>query len=370
MPDSSDPQKPINTQGMGQAPPVPPVPPVPPSAPLPGYGPIYPAPPAGRGIGAILSRVMIGLISTVLLFSIMLNVYLGIFFASSMAGPMEMPQRGSDASIRIVIIPIQGMIDSQMAAFVNQAIWSLRDNIPSAVVLRIDSGGGGVTASDQIWHALDQFKKDTGVPVVASLGAMAASGGYYIASVADHIVIEPTTITGSIGVIAQAFTVEKMLEKVGVTPEVIVATRSTKKDTLSPFRAWTENDRGELRFILDQAHDRFIQIVAQGRVDLEVADVQRLATGEPYTAAQALENKLADSEGYIEAALSKAKALAKLSDASDPQILLMKPSHSLGILGLMGVTSPFSQQVDAQTLRRWLGQMTVPRVEYRVAPLP
>src|SRR5690606_2688533 len=106
----------------------------------------------------------------------------------------------------------------------------LRENKPKALILRIDSGGGTVGASDRIWNELARFRQETEIPIVASFGSIAASGGYYIAAGADHIIAEPTCITGSIGVMANVMTFDRLLDKVGVTPEVLVAQGSPEKD--------------------------------------------------------------------------------------------------------------------------------------------
>jgi protease-4 len=350
--------------GNGQTPPPPPPP---------GYMPMYqqqpPQRPAGGGsIMTIFRRVFVGIMSTVLLFSIFLNIYLGIFFASSIAGPMETQYAGSDMNSRIVILPITGAIDSEMASAVGKTLRSLRNNPPNALILRINSPGGGVSPSDQIWNGIMQLKKETNIPVVASFGGVAASGGYYIASSADYIVSEPTCITGSIGVIAQAFTLDRMMDKIGVTPETVVSTDSTKKDGLNSFRPWTDDDRHELREILDTAYERFIKIVDDARADLDLEQVRRLATGAPYTTKQALENKLVDEEGYLGSAIAKAKALAGLAAGSDPKITVIQQNNPFGFLGASGKQSntDLSTLMNSEKIRSVAGELAMPQLQYRM----
>lgn len=327
-----------------------------------------PAPPAkSSSATAVLVRVGTGLIVSLLLFSILLNFYLGVFFVSSMKGP-DVYRKG-DKQHQIAIIPVSGLIDDSTAVTVRQSLAKLRENPPKALILRVDSGGGGVSASDRIWHELQTFKKETNIPIVASFGSVAASGGYYISADADFIFVEPTTLTGSIGVIAQAFTVQGLLEKVGVKPEIIVATDATKKDVLSPFRDWGEKDRSELRVILDEAHKRFVQIVADGRSSVLTHDeVAKLATGEPYTASQALANKLADAEGYLDEAIAKASELAKLPADAKPNVVVIAPSKGFSLLSLLGskssVPAGAEQLLDSQQVRKTLGELSMPRVEY------
>ena len=130
----------------------------------------------------------------------------------------------------LAIIPVRGTIDDQQSNFVRACVdHVLRDRSVKGVVLRVDSPGGGVTASDQIWHQMGRLQ-EAGLPVVASFGSVAASGGYYVSCGADHIIAEETSVTGSIGVIAQVFTMEQLMEKVGVQPVTLVASGSPEKD--------------------------------------------------------------------------------------------------------------------------------------------
>jgi len=361
VPNSSNDRDPIDPQTASAAAPPPPPP---------GYAAAYPAPDGGKkhGIGA---RLATGLISSLLIISLLLNVYLGAFFASSMAGPTESVYEAGDENERIVILPIKGMIDDTTAGFVRSSLKMLKDNPPRAIILRVDSPGGGVSASDRIWHELGEYrKKNPDVPVIASFGSVAASGGYYVSADTDFIFVEPTTITGSIGVIAQAFTVERLLDKVGVTPEVIASTQSTQKDTLSPMREWTEKDRTQLRIILDTAYDRFVEIVFNGRKDhLTKEEVIALATGAPYTAKEALENKLADGEGYLDAAIQKAKQLGGIRESIDPHVTIIAPSTGFGLGGILGAfDAPSAKSLSSDNVRRWVSEMSMPRIAYLFAP--
>lgn len=182
-----------------------------------------------------------------------------------------------------------------------------------AIVLRINSPGGGVTASDQIFTELVRFKEAHGVPVVAALGDLAASGGYYVACAADHIVAHPTTVVGSIGVILVNFNLEGLLGKIGVQNETFKA--GEHKDLLSPFRGATPEERRIVQAILDHLHARFVTVVRENRLSLDTARLRELTDGRIFDASQALGAGLVDQVGDLRAALAAAKAAARVDEA-------------------------------------------------------
>ncbi|MDX1682159.1 MAG: signal peptide peptidase SppA [Phycisphaeraceae bacterium] len=323
----------------------------------------------------MLTRVVTGLVASLLLVSLLANFYLGGIVYSSMSGPSERVYRAGSESHRVVILPIEGMIDDTTASFVRRSLDSLAKDPPAALVLRVNSGGGLVSASDQIWHALKEFKNQTNVPVVASFGAIAASGGYYVAAPADRIMAEQTTITGSIGVIAQAFTVERLLDKIGVTPEIVTSDAADQKDMLNPMRSWTEEDRAKLRTILNAAHQRFVDVVADGRSTvLSKQEVEKLATGEVFTAGKARDKDLVDSLGYLDDAVAEAAGLANVPPGVKPKVTVIREPAGLIGLGILGQSpaggSPDISRFDfeAENVRSWLSEMAIPRLEYRWYP--
>jgi protease-4 len=168
-------------------------------------------------------------------------------------------------SAKIAVIPIEGIIDGDMSAFARDAVDHALDKNFDAVILRVDSPGGGVASSDRIWYEVERLKK-AGVPVVASYGGVAASGGYYVSCGADYIVAEPTCITGSIGVIAQVLTLEGLMNKIGIEPVTLVATGSPRKDVANDiFHTWNEDDRQTVVTMLDAAYGTFVNRVSTGR---------------------------------------------------------------------------------------------------------
>jgi len=182
------------------------------------------------------------------------------------------------------------------------------------VIVKIDSPGGTVTASDIIYHELIQFKRRTKVRVIACLTGLATSGGYYIASAADELIAHPTAITGGIGVIAMKFNVEGFLSKLGIQEETIKS--GDKKDLWSPFRPATSEEREIIQTIIDKLHERFVEVVLAGRGSfLSKEEIERLADGRIFTAGQALELRLIDRVGYLDDAVKEMKRSLKLDKA-------------------------------------------------------
>jgi protease-4 len=218
---------------------------------------------------------------------------------------------------KIAIIPISGVIDGAQAQRVAEQLKAARtDKAVKGLILRVDSPGGGISASDQIYNEVRKFRNDTGKPVVAFMESMAASGGYYCSVACDKIIAEPTAITGSIGVIMANFVFGELLEKkLGVQPVIIKS--GEKKDWPSMFTPPTEEQLQYLRDrIIMPAYERFLAVVAEGRKDVLTAEqIRPLADGGIYTAGQAKDNKLIDQVGYLDDAISQIKSMAGLAKA-------------------------------------------------------
>ena len=196
---------------------------------------------------------------------------------------------------------------------------ALDDERIEAVVVQIDSRGGEVTASDAIYEEIRRFKqarqeKKRPVKVLASIAAMGASGGYYVALAADKIYAYPTSITGSIGVIATFPNLAGLVSKIGVDIRVIKS--ADKKDSGSLWRDFTPEERTIMQSVIDEFYQRFVEVVAQNRPGLDRKTVLALADGRIYTGPQALENKLIDGIGYMDDVFEKAKEAAGIKDAA------------------------------------------------------
>ncbi len=176
----------------------------------------------------------------------------------------------------------------------------------SGVILRINSPGGTVSASDTIYHEIMNFKKKRKVPVHAYIMELGASGGYYAASAADRIIASPTAIMGSIGVIAMKFNIEGLLSKIGVSEETYKS--GPKKDFWSPFRPTTPEEKKMFQDIIDKLYARFVEVVHANRRNLlSEQEIRSLADGRVFVAGEALEAKLIDGIAYLDETIAGMK---------------------------------------------------------------
>ncbi|MFM8552941.1 MAG: signal peptide peptidase SppA [Nitrospiraceae bacterium] len=245
---------------------------------------------------------------------IIMWVILGGFLLMTMAnllGP-DVDLSGED---RIALIRVEGVImDAQ------QTVGDLKKYAESpsvkAIVLRIDSPGGGVVPSQEIHDAVKRVRSEHSKAVVASMGTVAASGGYYIAAATDRIMANPGTLTGSIGVIMELANFEGLMKKIGV--ESVVVKSGEHKDLGSPFRKMKEEDRLILQSVMDDVHSQFIEAVAEGR-SMDQRDVRLLADGRVFTGRQAKAAKLVDELGDLNDAIKLAAEMAGIE--GEPKVV-------------------------------------------------
>jgi protease-4 len=206
---------------------------------------------------------------------------------------------GWDAREKIALIRIEGVIvDSKV--IVEDLHRYAEDESIKAILLRIDSPGGAVAPSQEIYDEVLRVREEDGKKVVTSMGTVAASGGYYIASATDIIFANPGTLTGSIGVIMELTNFQGLLEKVGLKSVTIKSGKN--KDVGSPFREMKKEERALLQSVLDDVHSQFIEAVSQGR-SLELDVVRSLADGRIFTGRQAKAVGLVDELGSLDAAI-------------------------------------------------------------------
>jgi len=210
-----------------------------------------------------------------------------------------------DFGEKIAIIDVHGVISSSANVIRQLKKFGDDSSIP-ALVIHIDSPGGGVAASQEIYEEIRKVR-DKGKTVVASMGSLGASGGYYIACAADTIVANPGTITGSIGVIFEIPIIEELLKKVGIRFEVIKS--GEMKDAGSFARSITPKEREYLQQVINDTYDQFVEVVVQER-NLSSSQVYKLADGRVFTGRQAQKLKLIDELGDLEDAIEIAAKMA------------------------------------------------------------
>ena len=240
---------------------------------------------------------------------------------------------GLPGGAKVAVVQVEGVIGTEVSRGLDtedivRTLSEYRDD-PAirAVVLRINSPGGVVAPTQEIATAVRRLR-EAKKPVVASLGSVAASGGYYVAVAADRIYASPGTLTGSIGVVMQLANVEGLLKKVGVDYVVVKAGRY--KDVGNFARSMTPDERAILQKLLDDVHGQFIEAVADGR-KLDRATVVGIADGRIYSGQQAFELKLVDELGGLEEAIEAAAKLAGLP----PHPKVLYPRRRLSITELL-----------------------------------
>jgi protease IV len=379
------------------------VPPVAPAAAVPPRAvppPVTPPPfrppaPVRRGGGGW--KVFAFVLLILLVISLVLNPFQMLSDLASgggglMHGRMGGPQlqehwiEDQGSANRIVVVPVEGVITSQsmgrggptMVDIVKEQLrLAGEDKRVKAVVLKVNSPGGEVLASDDIYNLIADFQRDTRKPVVASMGSLAASGGYYVSAPCQWIVANDLTITGSIGVIMHGYNFRGLMDKVGVRPEVFKSGKF--KDMLSPDKREediSQEEREMVQSMINETFDKFKSIVAEGRGNAAKKnsggpDAGRAlsenwvqyADGRILSGKEALKQGFVDELGNFDAAVERAQKLAKIDDAN---VIQYQPVFGLGdLLGIFG-------KGEAQTLKIDLG-LDLPQLQlgrlYFLCPL-
>lgn len=241
-----------------------------------------------------------------------------------MPGPLQEKVLSGTGRAKVLVVELSGLISSHrregfierpnMVAQVKEVLTvAAEDDDVKAVVVRINSPGGTVTASDVLYHELRAFKEKRKVPVVASILDVGTSGGYYVAAAADKIVAHPSSITGSLGVIMLTVNASGLLEKIGI--ETTTVASGPRKDMGSPLRAMTSEERAIFQGVIDAFYERFLGVIEQGRPNLTKEQVRKLADGRIYSGEQAKSLGLVDEVGYLEDAIELAKREAGVKEA-------------------------------------------------------
>lgn len=289
-----------------------------------------------------------------------LSVGGGMLFYNMMNG-QDLSLGGDAVALIRVEGTIQGgdaptdMFNSASGAYSERIVRQLKlaadDTGVKAVVLRVDSPGGGVVASDEIYEQVAAMEK----PVLVSMGTMAASGGYYISAAADEIWANPHTLTGSIGVISQFINVQEFIDEYGI--DVTTIKSGANKDTGSMYREMTEDELAIWQSIIDESYDGFVKIIVEGR-DLDEATVRKLADGRVYTGQQALKLGLVDNLGNIDQVVDRAAELGGIK--GEPRLINYDTDAPL----LGSLWGAFSQPSPVEEMKDFLHVNTGPTLMY------
>ena len=256
-------------------------------------------------------------------------IYIGLLgvFVAVISALLRAPEGGGlTFGPRVAIVELEGII-LDVDDIVHDLKSHRKNPLVRAVVVRINSPGGVVGPTQELYRALRQLRR-VGKPVVASLGAVAASGGYYVAVAADSIYANPGTLTGSIGVIMQMANLESVMKKVGV--DYVVVKAGQFKDIGNLSRAMTADERRVLQSLLDDVHRQFIDAVAEGR-KLDRTRVVQFADGRVFSGAQAKALAMVDEMGGLEEAINAAGKLAGIEGS--PKVI--QPRRRFSVMDLL-----------------------------------
>lgn len=337
-----------------------------PSTPQPPTPPMQQIPPrrnTGLKVLLVLSILLL-LISLAGNFLLLLGIAVvsgGGMGDSAMHVQTEVVERGKGGD-QIAIMPLTGVVDGNMVQRAQRFANYVRDNKNiKAVIVEVDSPGGSVTASDEIHHILTKVAQDR--RLVVSMRGLAASGGYYISMPAEKIYAQPTTLTGSIGVIMQTMEVTRLMDKIGVQPETVKSDNAeTFKDAGSPFRKFSEQDRLYFKGLINDMHTKFSKIVEDGRRGKLTKDIKDIAIGRIWTADEARALGLVDSIAYLDQVIEEVTRDAGLSS---PTVVRLEKRMSLMEALTMSGGAPRTVEVkiDPTMLEQIKG--AAPVLEYR-----
>jgi protease-4 len=299
------------------------MPPMPPMGQM-GWPMVQGGPPRRRRGG--WKWAIIAILLVLLIGSVITNCFLAAGLAMGTSANQTVISAG-DSHQTIAVIPLTGVIDGASEQQFDQMLdRAEKDDDVKAVVIRIDTPGGEVGASDEIYHRIEHFKQIRKIPVVISMGSLATSGGYYVSCAGDYLFAEETTDTGNIGVLMPGFNVSGLMNKWGVKDQTVVSTGTPYKEVGSPFAEPTPAGEAYLQHLVDGAFDRFKQVVSTGRSGKLKESIDTIANGKVYLAHEAEALGLVDDMGYLTDATHYAATTASLSD---PQVVRYEEPTSL-----------------------------------------
>lgn len=275
---------------------------------------------------------------------------------------------------KIVVLEVNGVIQDvgdtgalfaaagyDHQSFLRMIEQAKNDDTVKAIVLRVNSPGGGVVESAEIHDQLLELKKETKKPIYVSMGSMAASGGYYISTAGDKIFASPETITGSLGVIMQSLNYEGLAKKYGV--KLVTIKSGPYKDIMNPTREMTEEEKKILQQLIQNSYEGFVKVISEGR-HLPESEVRKIADGRIYDGRQAKQLHLIDEFGYLDDTIA---ALKKDHHLSDAQVVKYTNEFSFSSLFQMAFNRNATPKHEATELIKLLSKPSSPRLMYLYA---
>jgi protease IV len=297
-------------------------------------------------VGALVAFGLVGL-------AVVAVVLLLVVGGTTVSAVYDEEYVAGDGPDTIAVVPVEGTIapadnalgGTQPTATPEGLADALRqagqDTSIVAVVLEVNSPGGGVTASDEMHQSILDFRENTGKPVVVSMGDTAASGGYYISTAADRIVANETTLTGSLGVIFQLNNFAEAADKYGIKQVVIKS--GEYKDMGNAFREMRPDEREIFQSIVDESYSEFVDVISEGR-RIPEDRVREIADGRVYSGSQAKDLGLVDSFGDLDEASATAGTLAGTKDATVVRYV-QEPTLTETLLARLAPQEPQAQQI-------------------------
>ncbi|MDR1480921.1 MAG: signal peptide peptidase SppA [Planctomycetaceae bacterium] len=314
-------------------------------------------------LAGVASFVVCGVLCLVVLGAIGATMSTSIEELSQKEKPLSEKLISGDAKAqnKIAVLTISGIIQTEEDGYIVKQIRTIsKDHNVKAVVLRVDSPGGTISGSDYYLNLLKKLKASRDIPVVVSMGSVAASGGYYVSMVGDEIFAEPTTVTGSIGVIIPLFNAADLCKKLGVESTPI--TSGPLKNMGSLTEPLSEDERKIWQKLVDDNFAQFKSVIREGRknFDQNPEELDKIATGQVYNATEAKDNGLIDEIGFIDDAIEKAISLTGLSEF-DVKTIKYKPK--IAFLGTLMENRFNANPIDAKAV----SNLTTPQV-YLIMP--
>lgn len=327
----------------------------------------------------------LGIAAGLFVFSVVLNFVTAFAFTDIESSVNELFAGGNEAFLeevieegnaqkKIAVLDVNGVIqDTGDAAslfaspgynhkgFMDNLDYVKEDSTVKAIVIKVNSPGGGVVESAEIHDKIIEIQKETKKPVYISMGSMAASGGYYISAPADKIFASPETLTGSLGVIMQGYNYAGLAEKYGV--EFVTIKSGPYKDIMSPTREMTDEERKILQSMINNSYDGFVKVISEGR-GLTESQVKKIADGRIYDGRQAKELNLIDGFGYDDDVIEQLKKDHKLNGA---QVVKYTENFGFGSMFSMGARKIMGDDLEMAGVMKLLSQPNSPRLMYLYA---